>query len=115
MSVMVDGTGGGIATHLGLFTLTWQFTVIIASGTGTGPVHFIAANGDEIFTTAAGTSEPTSTPGVFHITEVQTITGGTGRFANAKGNFIVDRLSDLNTGASSGSFQGVITSPGSAK
>jgi hypothetical protein len=115
VSFLVDGTGGGIATHLGLFTLTWQFTVIIAAGTGTGPVHFIAANGDEIFTTSAGTSEPTSTPGVFHIMEVQTITGGTGRFANATGSFVVDRLSDLNTGLSSGSFQGVITSPGSAK
>src|SRR2546430_996412 len=25
VSFLVDGTGGGIATHLGLFTLTWQF------------------------------------------------------------------------------------------
>ena len=112
VSFVADGSGGGIATHLGLFTLTWEFTVIIADGTGSGPVHFIAANGDEIFTTAAGTSEPTSTPGVFHITEVQTITGGTGRFANAKGTFIVDRLTDLNTGLTSGSFNGTISSPG---
>ena len=114
VSFLVDGTGGGIATHLGLFTLTWEFTVIIAEGTGTGPVHYIAANGDAIFTTSAGTSEPTSTPGVFHITEVQTVTGGTGRFANAKGSFIVDRLTDLNTGLTSGSFHGTVTSPGSA-
>ena len=106
---MADGSGGGIATHLGLFTLTWHFTVNLADGTGSGPVHFIAANGDEIFTTAAGTSEPTATPGVFHITEVHTITGGTGRFANAKGTFIVERLTDLNTGFTSGSFHGTIT------
>ena len=111
---VADGSGGGIATLLGLFTLTWKFTVIIADGTGSGPVHFVAANGDEIFTTSAGTSEPTSTPGVFHIVEVQTITGGTGRFANAKGSFIVDRLTDLNTGLTSGSFHGTVTSPGSA-
>ena len=116
-TLLSDGSGGGIATHLGLFTLTWHFTVIIAEGTGSGPVHYIAANGDEIFTTAAGTSEPTSTPGVFHITEVQTITGGTGRFANAKGSFIVERLADLNHQPvlTSGSFHGTITSPGSAK
>jgi len=114
VSFLVDGTGGGIATHLGLFTLTWQFTVIIAPGTGTGPVHFVAANGDEIFTTSAGTSEPTSTPGVFRIMEVQTITGGTGRFANATGSFHVDRLTDLNTGFTSGSFHGTITSPGAS-
>jgi hypothetical protein len=114
VSFVADGSGDGIATHLGLFTLTWEFTVIIADGTGSGPVHLIAANGDEIFTTAGGTSEPTSTPGVFHITEVQTITGGTGRFANAKGSFIVDRLTDLNTGLTSGSFNGTITSRGEA-
>ena len=114
VSFVADGSGSGIATQLGLFTITWEFTVITADGTGSGPVHFIAANGDEIFTTAAGTSEPTSTPGVFHIMEVQTITGGTGRFANAKGTFIVDRLTDLNTGLTSGSFNGTITSPGGA-
>ncbi len=115
VSFVADGSGGGMATHLGLFTLTWEFTVIIADGTGSGPVHFIAANGDEIFTSVTGTSEPTSTPGVFHITEAQTITGGTGRFANAKGTFIVDRLTDLNTGLTSGSFLGVITSPGETR
>jgi hypothetical protein len=114
VSFVVDGSGGGIATHVGLFTLTWEFTVITGDGTGSGAVHFVAANGDEIFATAAGTSEPTSTPGVFHITEVQTITGGTGRFTNAKGTFIVDRLTDLNTGLTSGSFSGTITSPAEA-
>jgi hypothetical protein len=59
-------------------------------------------------------SEPTSTPGVFHSTEVQTITGGTGRFANAKENFIMERLTDLNTGLTFGSIHGTIASPGSA-
>ena len=114
-TLVADGSGGGIATHLGRFTLTWKFTVNLADGTGSGPVRFIAANGDEIFYTAKGASEPTSTPGVFRIVEVQTITGGTGRFANAKGSFIVERLTDLNTGFTSGSFSGTITSPGSAK
>jgi hypothetical protein len=114
-TLVADGSGEGIATHLGRFTLTWHFTVNTVAGTGTGPVHFIAANGDSIFATAAGQSEPTSTPGVFHIMEVQTVTGGTGRFANATGSFIVERLTDLNTGFTSGSFHGAITSPGSAK
>jgi hypothetical protein len=112
---LVSGSGGGIATHLGRFTVTWEFAVNVADGRGTGPVHFVGANGDSIFTTTAGESEPTSTPGVFHIVEVQTITGGTGRFANASGVFTVDRLTDLNTGFTSGSFHGSITSPGSTK
>jgi len=116
VSFVTDGSGGGIATLLGLFTLTWEFTVIIADGTGSGSVHFIAANGDEIFSTSVGVAVPTSTPGVVRIVEVQTITGGTGRFANAKGTFIVDRLVDLNhePAPTSGSFHGIITSPGSA-
>jgi hypothetical protein len=111
VSFVADGTGGGIATHLGLFTVTWHFTVLLADGTGSGPVTFSAANGDQICTTAAGTSGPTATPGVFHIVEVQTITGGTGRFANAKGTLSVDRLTDLNTGLTSGSFSAIITLP----
>ncbi len=113
-TLLADGTGGGIATLLGRFTLTWHFTVNLADGTGSGPVRFTGANGDEIFMTAAGTSEPTDTPGVFRITEIQTIVGGTGRFAGAKGSFTVERLTDLNTGFTSGSFHGTITSPGSA-
>ena len=111
---VTDGSGGGIATHLGRFTLTWEFTVILADGTGSGPVRYIAANGDQVFMTAVGQSEPTGTPGVFRITEIQIITGGTGRFAGAKGSFTVERLVDLTTGFTSGSFHGTITSPGSA-
>jgi hypothetical protein len=110
---VADGSGEGIGTLLGRFTLTWEFTVNLADGTGSGPVRYTAANGDQIFMTAVGSSEPTATPGVFHITEIQIITGGTGRFAGAKGSFTVDRLTDLNTGFTSGSFHGTITSPGS--
>ena len=115
LSFVADGSGGGIATHLGRFMLAWKFTVNTTNGTGTGPVRYTAANGDEIFMTAVGTSEPTETPGVFRISEIQTIVGGTGRFAGAKGSFTVERLTDLNTGFTSGSFHGAITSPGSEK
>jgi hypothetical protein len=114
ISFVTDGSGDGIATHLGRFTLTWEFTVILADGTGSGPARYIAANGDEIFMTAVGQSAPTATLGVFHIVEIQTIIGGTGRFAGAQGSFIVDRLIDEATGLTSGSFHGTITSPGTA-
>ena len=112
--LLVDASGSGIATHLGQFTSTWKFVVNLADGTGTGTVVFIAANGDNVFTTVLGRSEPTDTPGVFHVVEIQTITGGAGRFQGAKGSFIVDRLTDLTTGLTSGSFRGTITSPGAA-
>src|SRR3954451_866304 len=48
VSFVTDGTGSGIATHLGRFTVTWEFTVILADGTGTGPARYTAANGDEL-------------------------------------------------------------------
>ena len=113
--LIVNGTGAGIATHLGRFSIVWHFTVNLAEGTGSGPLVLTAANGDLIFATAVGGSEPTSTAGVFRVREVFTITGGSGRFSNAQGTIVTDRLTDLNTGFTSGSFHGSITSPGSAK
>jgi hypothetical protein len=112
-SLIVNGSGAGIATLLGQFTVTWSLTVNLAGAVGS--FHFTAANGDSVDTTIAGSAEPTATPGVFSITEINTITGGTGRFANAKGTFILERLTNLNTGFTSGSFHGTITSPGAAK
>jgi len=111
----VDGNTTGIASHVGQFSFSYQLTVTLADGTATGSAQLIAANGDSVFTTVAGSSEPTATPGVFSITEVDTITGGTGRFAGAQGSFTVERLVNLATGLTSGSFHGTITSPGAAK
>jgi hypothetical protein len=94
--------------------MTWDLTVNGADGTAAGSFRLTAANGNTLETTIAGSSEPTDIPGVFRITEINTITGGTGRFANAKGSFTMERLTDLNTGFTSGSFHGTITSPGAA-
>jgi hypothetical protein len=115
-TLAVTGSGSGIATHLGQSSVTWQLTVNLANGTATGSFTFTAANGDSIFTTISGTSEPPDSSGVSQIVETNTITGGTGRFEGAKGSFIVHRLIHLNTGFTSGSFRdGTITSPGSTK
>ena len=113
-TISVDGSGTGIASHLGLFTVTWDLTVNLLDGSATGTYHFIAANGDSIFTEIVGQGEPTETPGVAHIVEINTITGGTGRFAGATGSFTLERLLDQTTGVTSGSFKGAITSPGAA-
>ena len=113
-TLSVDGNTTGIATHVGQFSFSYQLTVTLANGTATGSAHLIAANGDSVFTTVAGSSELTSTPGVFSITEISTITGGTGRFSGAQGSFTVERLVNLATGFTSGSFHGTITSPGAA-
>jgi hypothetical protein len=107
----VDGSGTGIATHLGRFTVTWEVTVNLVDRSGVGSFHFIAANGDSIFTEIVGQAESTDTPGVSRIVEINTITGGTGRFAGATGSFILERLLDP-TGFTSGSFKGTIVLPG---
>jgi len=113
-SLSVNGSATGIATHLGRFTATYQVNVDLSNGSGIGSLQLIAANGDKIFTTLVGQGTPTGTPGINRIVEVNTITGGSGRFANAKGSFTVERLLDLTTGFTSDSFNGTISSPGSA-
>jgi hypothetical protein len=111
-TVSASGSGTGIGTLLGEFSLTYELTITPADGTATGSAQLIAANGDSIFTTIVGSSEPSGTPGVLSITEINTVTGGTGRFAGATGSFTTVRLVSLATGFTSGSFHGMITSPG---
>jgi hypothetical protein len=113
-TLSVDGSAAGIATHLGRFTVTYAVTVNLATSSGTGSAHLIAANGDSIFTTLVGQAEPTDTPGVNRIVEINTVTGGTGRFTGASGSFTMERLVELETGSTSGSFHGTITSPGAS-
>jgi len=80
----------GTATHLGRFTVTADWTV-----TGAGPIEttstWTAANGDE-FHTSFTRSRATLT-----FTEIHTILGGTGRFANASGTFTVVQIRALST------------------
>ena len=71
----------GIATELGEFSFTYQLKVNLADITAPGSALLIAANGDSISARVAGSLEPTDTPSVDSITEIDTITGGTGRFA----------------------------------
>lgn len=107
--LLVEGKGRGIATHLGRLTWAWNVTVNLANGSGTGFGQLVAANGDSFDTTIVGQGEPTDTPGVNRIVEINTVTGGTGRFSNAEGSFTLERLVDLTTGFTSGSFHGTIT------
>ena len=113
-TVVIRTTATGIGTHLGQFSLIREVTGNLANFTDTGSAHWIAANGDSIDTTIAGSGQPTDTPGEFRITDIHTITGGTGRFAGAQGSFTVERLANVVTFLTWGSFHGTITSPGAA-
>lgn len=112
-TVLLEGTGN--ATLLGRFTLEAPHRVSTETGTAIGSLAFTAANGDVLTADFTGASGPTAIPGVFAIVETARITGGTGRFAGATGSFVVERLVDLGTLLTSGSFAGTISSPGAGK
>jgi len=116
-TVVVTTTGTGIGTHLGQFSFTQQVTVHFVTSTDTGFAHWVAANGDSIDATIVGSGERISTPDgfVFSITEIFTITGGTGRFEGAQGSFTMERVASPVTFSTSGSFHGTITPPGAAQ
>ena len=107
-TLSVNGTGSGNATHLGNFTMTYEAEVNLLTRVGIGSIELIAANGDRVFADFVGQSTPTGTPNVVSIVETATITGGTGRFAGATGNFVIMRTLDQITGSTSGFFDGTI-------
>ena len=104
-SVTRDGTG--TATYLGKYTSHVTLQVNVLTARATGAATFTAANGDTLTTTVDGRSTLIA-PGVLSIVEVYTITGGTGRFADATGTFTGEIIVTQATGASTGTFSGVI-------
>ena len=106
----VNAGGTAITTELGQFTLVYTFLADLNSptGDGFGRAWLLAANGDSIFTSSTAVSGPTGDPEVFFIVETHTITGGRGLYVNAKGSFTLNRLVNVVTGATSGSFDGSI-------
>ena len=106
--LLATGSGTGNATHLGRFTMDFVAHVDLLSQIGIGTAHFITANGDSLFTDVIGQGNPTGDPDVVRVVELYTITGGTGRFADATGSFTIERVADLVTGFSDGSFDGTI-------
>jgi hypothetical protein len=109
--MFVDATGVGNATQLGLFTYDLEAAVSLPSLSATASATLIAANGDMIFGEGVGQGTPTADPNLVSIVETYTITGGTGRFAGATGNFTVERLIDRATLVSSGAISGMIVLP----
>ena len=115
ITVVVAASGTGTGTLVGQLSFTQVTTVNFANNTSAGSGQWIAANGDSIYTTVFGAHAVVDpTRGVITITEINTITGGTGRFAGAQGSFTVVRVANLVTLAFSGSFFGTISSPGAA-
>ena len=88
-----SNASSGQLPHLGAVTGSSdeQFVLVPPNGftwTGTGTI--VAANGDKLFTTISGVG--TFGPPL-QSTRVDTITGGTGRFADASGTFTYTSIS----------------------
>jgi hypothetical protein len=108
-SVLIEASGN--ASLLGHFTLEVPHLVNQALRLGTGSYVFTAANGDTLTAEFTGLATVVA-PGVLTTSETATITGGTGRFADASGSFTAERTFYVATGVTIGSFEGSISSPG---
>src|SRR4051794_23393878 len=106
----------GNATHLGNFTYDFPHSVdrSVTPSVGVGYATFTAANGDQVFAFVIGTATPVA-PGVLQVMETGEILGGTGRFENASGSFVIERLIDAVNLPTAGTFEGTISSPGASK
>jgi len=111
-------TATGYYEHLGLTTFVGKATMTGPSECGgftaTEQETFTAANGDQLFASATDTACATSNPNVIHITASVTITGGTGRFADASGSFTTQASAvaaspTATSGTLSGTSTGTIT------
>ena len=106
--IQVNGFGSGNATHVGLFTLDYQVLVDLTTGSGPASAQLTSANGDTFFCEGNGQATETGVPGLVMVTESYAIVSGTGRFADATGQFTVVRQVNLITGDTSGEFSGSI-------
>ena len=103
----VNVSATGQASHLGRFTLEIPHVVNFATRSATGTMTLTAANGDTL--TASFTGQSQIAEPLVTIVETATVTGGTGRFADASGSFTVNRLFDRSTGITQGTLEGTIS------
>jgi hypothetical protein len=105
-------TGTGYYDHLGLTTLRFPSTITgratCGGFTATEQDTYTAANGDSVLQTVHDTICPTTTPNAFTLTGSFTVTGGTGRFSDAKGSGTV-QASITFTSTTTGTFSGTQT------
>ena len=111
----VNGSVTSTDTELGPFTQFYSdpldFAFLDMPPESVGASRLIvgdAANGDSIVTYSIGSNPGLCANGDFHLVETNTIVGGTGRYAGAKGSFTLDRCLNSVTGETSGTISGTI-------
>jgi len=107
--IVVDGSGTGYSS-LGSFSWTKHSEVSPVTGKGTGTFQIVFPNGD---TWDSEGREQGDLPGLSKklivislVTEIQTITNATGRFANQPGDFTLQGMVDTSTSKYFGSIRG---------
>jgi hypothetical protein len=112
-ALTLEFSGGGLATHLGLVSGTGSNCTELSLASGAvdiwdGEATYVAADGSTIQTSYAGTQQAPVDGTAVAIT-VHTITGGTGRFADAAGSWTVSGSVAFATGTFVGDLEGWIT------
>lgn len=105
---IVHLVGDGTATHLGRYTWVSEIVLDLRTLAGTETATLTAANGDILSAEGTAVGTPSDDGQSISSVETLTITGGTGRFADATGSFVLRQAGIAADRASSGSFEGSI-------
>jgi hypothetical protein len=108
--MVLEVTGTGHTTRLGSYSGNYRECLDPATGAVTaGTFMLTAAKGDKVFGTYSGQALPTDNPNVVAYQDPGVITGGTGRFAGARGSMTTSGLANLATGEYSGTITGSVS------
>jgi hypothetical protein len=110
-TMLVQLAGAGYACQLGHYVLSIDETVFLPTLASQGTIEIDAGGGDKLFGTTVGQGTDTDDPNFVTVVEVNTITGGTGRFKGATGTITVHRLLDVPANSSVGAIVGTIKLP----
>lgn len=110
-TMFATASGWGEVSELGRFTVNYETKVNILDLSGTESARFVTANGDSLQVTGVGQATEDQTPGIYHVVEIYTITGGTGRLTNASGTLTLKRVVVLATGSTAGTLEGYVLVP----
>ena len=106
----ITGTGQGTPIGRSTFDATVSFDITGPSPLKiTGQQTITTDNGDKIFSTVDAYSPDPDEKGNFYTIGSETITGGTGKYAHAKGTLTFIAYGNLNSPAGKNSLEGTIS------
>ena len=105
------GTGSGVDSVYGDFSFSSMGTLDFNNSTASGTFEEIFADG-MLYGTSSATSSEIGTSTLYNVTVDETITGGTGIFADVTaGELTIIGTSSSITGTLNGNYTGTITTP----